>query len=48
MGRALTGNALIGTFDSEEASDARKDALQPGGAAHVASIRRDLAATLAL
>ena len=24
MGRALTGNALIGTFDSEEASDARK------------------------
>lgn len=25
MGRALTGNALIGTFDSEEASNARKE-----------------------
>jgi uncharacterized protein DUF4331 len=48
MGRALTGNALIGTFDTEEASDARKQQYNQARPDSWHSFAPDLAATLAI
>jgi hypothetical protein len=48
MGRALTGNALLGTFDTEEASDARKHQYNQAPFASWQSYAPDLAATLAV
>jgi len=48
MGRALTGNALIGTFDSEEASNARKDQYNRAPVEAWAMFAPDLAETLAI
>ncbi len=48
MGRALTGNALIGTFDSEQASDARKHQYNQAPREVWALFAPDLAETLAI
>ncbi len=48
MGRALTGNALIGTFESEEASDRRKSQYNQARPDEWQSFASDLAATLAV
>ena len=48
MGRALTGNALIGTFDSEQASDARKQQYNQAPPQAWAMFAPDLAETLAI
>jgi hypothetical protein len=48
MGRALTGNALIGTFDSEEASDRRKAQYNQAAPPAWPTFGADLAATLAM
>jgi hypothetical protein len=48
MGRALTGNALIGTFDSEAASDARKHQYNQAPQEVWALFAPDLAETLAI
>lgn len=48
MGRALTGNALIGTFDSEEASNARKEDYNRAPEEAWALFAPDFAETLAI
>lgn len=48
MGRALTGNALLGTFDSEQASDQRKTEYNQAPQGQWPSFAPDLAATLAI
>jgi len=48
MGRALTGNALLGTFDSEAASDRRKTQYNQAPKEQWSSFAADLAATLAI
>ena len=48
MGRALTGNALLGTFDSEQASDARKHQYNQAPRERWQSFAADIAATLAV
>jgi hypothetical protein len=48
MGRALTGNALLGTFDSEEKSDRRKHEYNQAQRKEWASFAPDIAATLAI
>ena len=48
MGRALTGNALIGTFDSEEASGRRKAQYNQAAPPAWPTFGADLAATLAM
>jgi hypothetical protein len=48
MGRALTGNALLGTFDSEAASDRRKTQYNQAPVEQWNSFVADLAATLAI
>jgi hypothetical protein len=48
MGRALTGNSLIGTFDTPEASDRRKTQYNQATPANGASFAPDLAVTLAI
>ena len=48
MGRALTGNALIGTFDSEEASNARKEQYNRAPEEAWPMFVPDLAETLAI
>ena len=48
MGRALTGNALIGTFDNKEASDARKDQYNRAPQEAWPMFAPDLAETLAV
>jgi len=48
MGRALTGNALLGTFDSEAASDLRKTQYNQAPQEQWNSFTADLAATLAI
>jgi hypothetical protein len=48
MGRALTGNALLGTFDTEEASDRRKHQYNQATRPEWQAFAPDLAATLAI
>ena len=48
MGRALTGNALLGTFDSEAASDRRKTQYNQAPQEQWSSFAADIAATLAI
>jgi Domain of unknown function (DUF4331) len=48
VGRALTGNALIGTFDSEEASGRRKAQYNEAAPPAWPTFGADLAATLAM
>lgn len=48
MGRALTGNALLGTFDSEAASDLRKTQYNRAPKEQWNSFAADIAATLAI
>jgi hypothetical protein len=48
MGRALTGNMLLGTFDSEEASDALKTRYNRAPPAQWASFAAELARNLAI
>lgn len=48
MGRALTGNALLGTFDSEEASNARKEQFNRAPPDAWPMFVPDLAETLAI
>jgi hypothetical protein len=48
MGRALTGNALLGTFDTEEASDRRKQQYNQATRLEWQGFAPDLAATLAI
>jgi hypothetical protein len=48
MGRVLTGNALLGTFDTEAASDARKHQYNHAQPAEWPSFAPDLAKTLAI
>ena len=48
MGRALTGNALLGTFDSEQASDRRKTQYNQAPREQWSSFAPDIAATLAI
>jgi hypothetical protein len=48
MGRALTGNALLGTFDTEEFSDRRKQQYNQAPPADWAAFASDIAATLAI
>lgn len=48
MGRALTGNMLLGTFDSEEPSDALKSRYNQAPQAQWAGFAADLATTLAI
>jgi hypothetical protein len=48
MGRALTGNALLGTFGTEEVSDRRKQQYNQAAPADWAAFAPDIAATLAI
>jgi len=48
VGRALTGNALLGTFDSEAASDKRKSQYNQAPQEQWPSFAPDIAATLAI
>ncbi len=48
MGRALTGNALLGTFDTEAVSDARKSQYNQAPPAAWSSFTPDIGATLAI
>ena len=48
MGRALTGNALLGTFDTEAASDRRKTEYNHATRAEWPAFARDIAGTLAI
>ncbi|HEV7606645.1 MAG TPA: DUF4331 family protein [Steroidobacteraceae bacterium] len=48
MGRALTGNALLGTFDTEEASDRRKQQYNQATRADWPAFAAHIATTLAI